>query len=138
MIKLADLEMPSAYWDKPIKEPKEKYIQGKRATSYEWNVATALDELKIKFWFQVGFFGGRKLKGGLIVDFIIDTVPLPTPVWVHGEYWHKGQQRTIDQMQRVTLFAYMGGSLQKGVVIWGDEVKTVEDAKVAIKKKVII
>lgn len=114
--------------------PQEYLVEGKKATSYEWNVAQALDTVGLEYIFQMSYFGGRQLRGGIVLDFLVFTAPLATPLWVHGEYWHMGKQRTIDEMQRATMFLFMAGEATMGQVIWGEECKTPEDALVAVKR----
>ena len=63
-------------------------VQGKDATSYEYNVAYALDKLELPYMFQFIFLGGKAVRGGMVVDFLVLTDPLSTPVWVNGGFWH--------------------------------------------------
>ena len=65
--------------------PGKKVIQGHKASSNEAHLAQAFDTVKLEYRFQEAFFGGKRLRGGVVVDFIVYTKPLPTPVWVHGE-----------------------------------------------------
>lgn len=143
MPRLASIPATLPRWHNAYAAPRDYTVTDlygvpKKATRYEYNTAEALKELHLGFYFQVSFFGGRQLKGGIVVDFIVKTIPLPTPLWVHGSYWHSGRQRTIDLMQQSMLFMYMAGSLNKGVVLWGEEVESIADAKLAIKKKVMV
>jgi len=105
------------------------------ATSYEYNVAIALIKLGIEFIFQYQFFGGRALRGGMVVDFLAFTSPLPTPIWVHGEYWHRGRQETIDKYQMAVLAQQQRGRLAAAVILWGTEVKTPEGALSAVRRE---
>lgn len=135
---LPDVSFPPPLVDRNSPEGRSRgpwYIQDKLATSYEYNVARALEKLDLEFEFQVSFFGGRRLRGGIIVDFWVFTKPLPTPLWVHGEYWHKGRQRTIDLMQQATLFAFLAGAAAQGVVLWGQDVETEEKALRACRRE---
>lgn len=122
-----------------VAEPKVFWIvdrmgYARRATQYEYNVAQAFDHFGLPYLFQLSFLGGRQIKGGIVLDFLVETRPLPTPCWVHGEYWHAGYQRTIDLMKQVTLFLLLAGEAAPAVVLWGDMVKTEDDAKLAVKK----
>lgn len=112
-------------------EPERFYIQGKRARRTEWMVWKAL--LKLGFdsrdiQFQVGFAGGRNFKNGFIVDFIVNTRPLPTPVWVHGEYWHDGEQSTKDWVDQQRLNQLHPGTFARAIVFWGTDLMTEESA----------
>ena len=110
-------------------------VHGKRASLYEWRVAQVLDQLEIDYIFQVDYLGGRSLRGGLVLDFVVFTAPLPTPVWVHGEYWHGGKQRTIDIYQQVTLDFMLRGQLNPAVVLWGKDLQTDEQARATVKRE---
>ena len=134
--RLPSVDIPRIIFDIP--EDKERgveyTVEGKKATSYEWNVAQALEKIGLEYIFQMSYFGGRNLRGGIVLDFLVFTKPLPTPLWVHGEYWHMGKQRTIDQMQRATMFLFMAGEAAMGVVLWGEDVKTEDLALSAVKR----
>ena len=57
-------------------------VYGKKPGSKEeWWIALALWRWGWTFGYQVSFFGGRRLKGGQVVDFMVDTVPLRTPLY---------------------------------------------------------
>ena len=96
-------------------QPQRRLIQGKVASDLEWRVYQALlragyDEAQIQF--QVGFMGGRNFRGGVIVDFLVGTVPVPTIVEVNGEYWHEGKFEAEDHTQRLGLIQELGDSVQ--------------------------
>lgn len=132
---LPNIEIPRIIDHVPEGEQPQRYeVEGKKATSYEWNVAQALETVGLEYIFQMSYFGGRQLRGGIVLDFLVFTRPLPTPLWVHGEYWHQGKQRTVDLMQRATMFLFMAGEAAMGEVIWGEDCKTPEDALQAVKK----
>ena len=85
-------------------------IQGIVSTSkYENNYAAALDKFGWLFEYQVSLFGGRNVLGGTVVDFIVYTVPLPTPVYVGALYWHSGQRAEREKV----LFALIAARLRK-------------------------
>ena len=104
------------------------YIQGMRARSTEYRVYLALLRMGYRpdaIRFQVGFNGGRNFAGGFVVDFIVRTYPLPTPIWVHGDYWHSsGSQILVDFRQTQKLQEITMGTLAKPVIIWGNEILT--------------
>jgi len=111
--------------------PQKYYIQGKRARTTEWNLYKAL--LRLGFGpqdiqFQVGFNGGRNFKNGFVVDFILNTKPQPTPIWVHGDYWHQGEQSGIDFMQQQTLNRLYPGAFARAAIFWGADVVNEETA----------
>jgi hypothetical protein len=74
---------------KEVAEP-TGYIQGKTPGSKnEWYAAKALDIMGLTYEYQKPFFGGH-MRGGLIMDFVVDKAPLPVPVSIEEEegHWH--------------------------------------------------
>lgn len=109
-------------------------IKGKEANSLEeWRVAQALNRLKIRYDYQVAIFGGRAVRGGLVVDFVIYN-PWKIPLMVHGEYWHNGRLGADDAYSQAAVRQYYG---REPVVIWGREVQTVEDAVRVVSERVL-
>ena len=111
-------------------------IAGQTAGSTnEYNVAVALGKLKLTFSYQVPILGGRNFRGGAVIDFMVNTVPVPTPVWVQGDYWHgSASKRESDQyiMRHVReAFSYQ---VADSVEVWGHETLTPEDALAALKR----
>lgn len=97
-------------------------IMGQRAGSvYEWRVSLALDKFGWKYYYQVSLFGGRAMRGGQVMDFLVQTLPLPTPLYVYGEYWHGGKQEERDKLMQHLLTGMMHGSINEPVIIAGDE-----------------
>ena len=107
----------------------------RRASEYEYYVALALNKLRIEFRFQVKFQGGRGIRGGFILDFLVFTVPLATPLWVMGEYWHRGKQRTIDLYQQIKLDSLFRGRLNPAVILFGEDLQTEEQAYRKVKRE---
>lgn len=68
---------------------KQYVVDGKSASSYEYNVAKALNKLPIEYEFQVSLYGGKQMRGGKVLDFLVATKPMPTPLFVNGNYWHR-------------------------------------------------
>lgn len=110
-------------------------VQGKKATSGEYNVALALEQLGLDYTFQLSILGGRSVAGGIVLDFLVDTVPLPTPLWVHGEYWHSGAQRAKDMRQQALVDQESRGGYAPAVEIWFDECDTPEKALDTVRRK---
>ena len=115
----------------PVQEVAEQQqgrhrIQGKQASDLEWRVYQAL--LRAGFnatqiQFQVGFMGGRHFRGGVIVNFVIETAPLPTIVEVNGEYWHEGRFEAEDTVQRMNLEQNIGDQFQI-VDLWANQLQS--------------
>ena len=112
-------------------------VKGKDASSYEYNFAMALDYYKLEFLFQVSYWGGRRFRGGMVLDFLVFTVPVPTPVWVNSDYWHSGRQKEVDFLQQILLSSVFRGRLRKALVLWGKDVGTYEDAKSTVRRKLM-
>lgn len=103
-----------------------------RASSYEYNFAMALQNFNLEFLFQVEYWGGKSRLGGLLLDFMVFTKPLNTPVFVNGDYWHGGQRKELDLVQQALLSKIP--SLREPVVLWGQDTATYEDAVAAVRK----
>lgn len=95
-----------------------------KANKNEYNVSLALVKLGFEFQFQLSIGGGRGRLFGIVLDFLVMTVPEPTPMWVHGEYWHMGERRAKDLRQQDTVREYMQGAINEPVEIWGDQSNT--------------
>jgi len=106
-------------------------VQGSKASNYEWRVAIALDKLRLPYMFQFEVMGGRTKRGGLVLDFLVLTVPLSTPVWVNGEYWHSGEQDSEDKLVQAIINQYP--DFAEAVVLWGEQLQTEQDAYSAVK-----
>lgn len=115
------------------------YYQGQRATLPEYNVGMALALMKIGHDFQYPIEGGRALRGGQMIDFMAYTVPLWTPIYVQGDYWH-GSKEKIEKdkwmMRRVR--AALDYKCIEPVEIWEHEALTVDDAVAAVRRKLHI
>jgi hypothetical protein len=83
-------------------------INGKTAgSSYEWNVARALWTLGWEqFDYQKSLFGGRGVRGGVVLDFVVPTRPAETVISVIGEYWHRDTD--ADKIEELKILSYMG------------------------------
>ncbi|MGW8182253.1 MAG: hypothetical protein ACWGQW_26285 [bacterium] len=110
-------------------------IQGKHPGSLkEWYYAVALWKYKWTFDYQVGIMGGRRLKGGQVIDFIVHTRPLTTPVYIYGEYWHGGTRKERDTLLRITLKNYFRGLIRDPIVIEGKDLGDQEQADQMVLK----
>lgn len=101
-------------------------------SSYEWRVAVSLWKYKWAFEYQVSYFGGRSLRGGQVIDFLVLTVPLPTPLYVYGEYWHSSVQSEKDKLQRALLTNYLHGQIAEPVILYGAALHSQETTDEAI------
>src|SRR3990167_3544724 len=112
------------------KQVMDYLVHGKSATSNEFFVAAALDKLKIPYIFQVSYWGGRSLRGGQVLDFLVWS-PLETPVQVFGEYWHRGLLGSKDKLKLAQLQMLFDVPI---VIIWGHESDSFETALNAVRK----
>ena len=108
-----------------------------KASKNEYFVALALETIGLEFQFQLSVAGGRQLAFGIVLDFLVDTAPLPTPLWVHGEYWHMGAKRKKDLRQQDIVKEYMAGGILEPVEIWGLESDTASRALSAVRNKLL-
>lgn len=76
----------------PVPEREQlRPVQGKMpGSTEEYRLALALKKLRVDFEFQVPLRGGRRVKGGQVIDFVVYK-PFPQPVQVEGAYWHRNQ-----------------------------------------------
>jgi hypothetical protein len=72
-------------------------IQGQVPDSKEeWWISKALDRLGVSYTYQYPVEGGR-VRGGKLVDFVVDTVPLKTMIEPEGNHWHTGELGSDDK-----------------------------------------
>jgi hypothetical protein len=97
-------------------------------SSYEWNVARALWKLGWQFSYQIPVSGGRQVRGGQVLDFLVKTVPLKTAVIVNGDYWHQTDE---DYSMNELMAALIREGVQVNinpVVMWQEHAATYEAA----------
>ena len=115
----------------PIPLPLTKLeLQGKLASANEYNVGVALQMAGFEYLFRVTYFGGRRIRGGVEVDFLV-SAPMPTPLEVFGDYWHSGQFDDTDKLRLAILEKFFS---RKVLIIWGNESESVEEARQAVRK----
>jgi hypothetical protein len=111
-------------------------IQGKEATDIEARVAISLTKYRWDYEFQKPYMGGREVLGGQVIDFIVHTLPLPTPVWVQGEYWHEKAVTDRDKLNREFMYTEMHGTFSPPVVLWGIDLETQEESDEIVLKTI--
>ncbi len=111
----------------------DSYQRVHQATLNEYNVALALQAVELIFMFQVNFFGGRALRGGQVLDFLVWN-PLPTPVQVFGGYWHEGQLATQDNYKLSLIREQYGREV---VIFFQLETDTFDHALAAVKGRLL-
>lgn len=101
-------------------------IQGNKPGSrLEWNVSLALDQMQLEYIYQY-VIGGIRVLGTYVLDFLVLTPGLSTPLLVHGRYWHTGLK--ADDMEEGRIVQLMGGRCRKPVIIWEENCLTPEAA----------
>lgn len=92
-----------------LKDPKDSppfYVKGMKAGSKdEYWMGLALEKIeKQTGWgwaYQVPVYGGRRRRGGQVVDFILYTPGRWTIIDVKGKYWHTGAREDAHDIQDV-------------------------------------
>lgn len=100
----------------------------------EWNVGRALQKLGLEFDFQ-HYLGGAGVRGSVIIDFLVYTPIKPTPLFVHGEYWHTGAMAMEDTLKLQMVNQKMRGVWNDAVIIWGNECETEQEALQTVRQK---
>lgn len=127
----------SLFWKpEPLLSTAHYTIQNKKASSNEFYVAMALDECNLDYEFQRIIAGGWSRAGGQIIDFIVDTKPLPTPLEVNGNYWHREPSHEIFQADSIRVA--LGPGYADLVIIWGSESDTQDHALSAVRRLFIL
>ncbi len=117
----------------PVTKSEEYTIAGSNATDLEWYVSVALERLHLRFIFQYALGGGRTKRGGIVLDFLVFTDPLRTPLDIRGEYYHQPQQRTEDDLG--LALAMSRGQFAQPVIIYGGELQSIEQAYSTVKRE---
>ena len=99
-------------------------LQGKPASKPEYKVGVMLSKLGRRYQFQVTQFGGRLIRGGQVLDFLLEDFPPRTIVDVRS-YHHKGAAGEVKDAQR-RLQVLGADPAAKYVVVW-EEDTLVED-----------
>ncbi len=78
-------------------------IQGQTPDSLqEWWISRALDRLGMTYTYQYPINGGRA-RGGYLVDFVVNTVPLATMIEPVGNHWHTGELGADDKKRQADV-----------------------------------
>jgi hypothetical protein len=135
-IDLKNKPVEDVIFKKPKDETVIQEINGITPDSKEeyW-VALALYRLDLEFIYQYSIRGGSSVRGGQIVDFLVYTAPLPTPLLVQGEYWHRGTKNAVSQFKVIEIQRYFGAEAQPPVEIWDFEIPDRETTYQVVKRK---
>jgi hypothetical protein len=109
-------------------------VQGKKASDIEMRVAISLDKFHWDYTFQYSAMGGRQVRGGTVIDFLVNTVPLQTPLYVMGEYFHGTIQAERDRLTMLLLSTSFHGIFNQPVVLLGADLQTQEASDEAVTR----
>jgi len=112
-------------------------IQGRQAGSMlEWNTARALWLLNWSFYYQLDVRGGNDVRGGFIVDFLVDTVPAKTPLMCNGRYFHTETMSEYQAIEINRALRAMGYHIRDALILWEEHGLTVQDATAWLFKEI--
>lgn len=118
--------------------PAPQKWQGKAIGSVEeWRWILAALYYKVDFEYQVDIAGGRNIAGGLVLDFMMETQPLMTPVSIKGRYWHSGRTEVEDLIREATLAERYKGEIFPLVSIYSDELPDLDTAKEVFRRTIL-
>ena len=100
----------------------------------EYFVALGLNKLGLQYEFQKEVFGGNRTRGGQTVDFWVFTAPNPTPLFVHGTYWHRESKNYEDEIKQQRLKKAFKSLINEPMIIWANKIKNSMDAYVELRK----
>ena len=112
-------------------------IQGKMPNSKEeYYVALALYKLGHSFIYQYQVFGGRAIRGGQVLDFLVTTtVPRSTIIQVFGEYWHSGNMGSEDRFKLAELEHEFAGQADI-LVLWAKDLPNPDEAYTLLRREI--
>lgn len=119
-------------------EPPIQAVQGMMPGSVqEWRVALALERLGIPFEFQKPISGGRRVRGGQVIDFWIYTAPYPTPCFVQGEYWHNRKTEMEDLLKQDRVQRIFKGQVMPNLILEEKDLGSANAAYTLLRRKLI-
>lgn len=74
----------------------------------EWWIAKALDKLHLRYHYQFRVFGGRAIRGGQVIDFLVLMAPSAVPLQYYGGYWHRDELKNMERLAIYQLQAEFG------------------------------
>jgi hypothetical protein len=95
-------------------------IQGHKPDSIQelW-ISQALDHYKVKYIYQYEVSGGLRLRGGLIIDFVLTVRNIPLEYY--GDYWHESEMSGEDLLRLKAIESYFN---MKPLILWEHEADT--------------
>lgn len=127
-------EHPSYKFEKEG-EPEIYPVQGIVPDSREeWRVAVVLNRAGVEFDYQYSVGGGKTFRGGQVIDFLVYTVPLPTPLYVQGQYWHRGAVGLEDKFKQSEVMRLMNGQVNPPVLVWDYELTDLDQTRQTLRR----
>lgn len=119
-------------------EPPIGAIQGMAPGSVqEWRVALALDRLQLGYEYQKSIGGGRRVRGGQVIDFWVYTAPYPTPIFVQGEYWHNRKTEAEDTLKQERVQRTYKGQVMPNLLLAEQDLSSAQAAYTLLRRKLI-
>lgn len=112
------METTDVKFAKKILKLKQGFVQATfpEMITYDWLASQGL-----AFVYQGEIYGGRRLPGGLLPDFVIDVGGAGIAWQINGEYWHSRlDQKANDATNNIRLLGQLvnGLEIQQVVVLW--------------------
>ena len=112
-------------------------IQGQEPDSVEeWRVAQALERFKTPFIYQFEIFDSS-VRGGIVIDFLVQTNPFSTPLEVYGEYWHRGERSSKERLRDVIIEDYFRGKSQPLLIYFASDLQNQEMADAKVRREIL-
>ena len=112
-------------------------IQGQTpGSTEEWRVANALWRFDIPFIYQFEIFDSS-VRGGIVLDFLVQTSPLSTPLEVYGKYWHRGERSSEERLRDVIIDSYFRGQAQPLLIFFASDLQDQEMADAKVRSEII-
>lgn len=99
--------------------------RGIRGTAPEMLVYDWLERKRLRFEFQSSQFGGRKIRGGIVTDFVVWVGLRPLAIMVQGMHWHtSATARAKDALTILRLLhtTYGGSKFIAAVEAWENDI----------------
>ena len=136
--KKAEPNKGHGYQDIKEAEPPIGAIQGMAPGSVqEWRVALALERLKYDYEYQKSIGGGRRVRGGQVIDFWVYTAPYPTPVFVQGAYWHDRKSEAEDTLKQERVQRTYKGQVMPNLLLEEKDLSSAQAAYTLLRRKLI-
>ena len=112
-------------------------IQGQTpGSTEEWRVAKALWRFEIPFIYQFEIFDSS-VRGGIVLDFLVRTRPLSTPLEVYGRYWHRGERSSEERLRDAIIADYFRGKSLPLLIFFAADLQDQDMADAKVRRTII-